>query len=51
MVARGRQFIVARNDGVKITFNADACNWDLKIVYDDDSTAIWSNVNLCKIEN
>ena len=35
---------------VKITFNTDACSWDLKVVYDDDDTAVWGNVNLCKIQ-
>ena len=37
-------------DGVNITFNTDACTWDLKVVYEeDDSTAVWSSVNLCSI--
>jgi hypothetical protein len=27
------------------------CNWDLKVVYsDDDSSAVWGNVDLCTIE-
>ncbi len=26
------------------------CNWDLKVVYtDDDSSAVWGNINLCKV--
>jgi hypothetical protein len=36
-------------EGAKITFNTDACRWDLKVVYDDDDTAVWGNVDLCKI--
>jgi hypothetical protein len=37
-------------NGVNITFNTDACVWDLKVVYEeDDSTAVWNNVNLCRI--
>jgi hypothetical protein len=30
---------------------ANTCKWDLKVVYsDDDSSAVWSNVDLCSIE-
>jgi len=25
------------------------CNFDLKVVYDDDDTATWSDVNLCEL--
>jgi hypothetical protein len=41
----------ALEDGrnVKITFNTDACSWDIKVVYDDQDETVWSNVNLCKI--
>ena len=34
---------------VKITFGTSACNWDLKVVYDDKDTSVWENVNLCSI--
>jgi len=36
---------------VDITFNdgTTSCNFDLKVVYDDDDTAVWSNVNLCDL--
>src|SRR4051794_13439439 len=36
-------------EGAKITFDTDACRWDLKVVYDDDDTSVWRNVNLCRI--
>jgi hypothetical protein len=27
------------------------CNWDLKVVYtDDSSSAVWSDINLCEID-
>jgi hypothetical protein len=27
------------------------CKWDLKVVYtDDDSSAVWSNINLCEVD-
>lgn len=29
----------------------NACIWDLKVVYtDDDSSAVWSKINLCEVE-
>ena len=36
---------------VKIDFShsADACKWDLKAVYDDKTSAVWHNINLCEI--
>ena len=36
---------------VDITFKSStsACNYDLKVVYDDDDTATWNNVNLCEL--
>ncbi|MDB5642086.1 MAG: hypothetical protein JWN07_1403 [Hyphomicrobiales bacterium] len=44
----------AMEDGAahKITFSkaGNVCVWDLKVVYDeDDSEAIWHDVNLCEI--
>ena len=41
-------------DGVqtRIRFKraGNTCRWDLKVVYSvDDSSAVWSNVDLCKI--
>lgn len=35
-----------------IHFNGGSrqCMWDLKVVYeDDDSSAVWSNIDLCKV--
>ena len=36
---------------VDITFTAPAsvCQWDLKVTYDDKTSAEWSNLNLCNI--
>lgn len=25
------------------------CKWDMKVTYDDDSTAVWEGLNLCQI--
>ena len=38
-------------DKVDITFKSGTtnCDFDLKVVYDDDDTATWSDVNLCKL--
>ena len=38
---------------VNIDFSksADTCKWDLKAVYDDKTSAVWRNVNLCKISS
>ena len=36
----------------EITFHrvGKACIWDLKVVYhDDDSSAVWHDINLCKV--
>jgi len=48
-VIKGRRF----NDGTKlhITFNhhAHAEHWDLKVVYDDNSSKEWDHLNLDKI--
>ena len=36
---------------VDITFKggSDECQFDLKVVYDDDDTATWSGVDLCNL--
>jgi len=36
---------------VDITFphHAGGCYWDLKVVYDDNTDAYWTNFNLCTI--
>jgi hypothetical protein len=36
---------------VDITFKSgsSACQFDLKVVYDDDDTATWNDVNLCDL--
>lgn len=38
-------------DSVHIRFNksADACNWDLRVKYNDGDQATWNNLNLCNI--
>ena len=38
---------------VEITFKNGAtdCAFDLKVVYDDDDTATWNDVDLCKLSN
>ncbi len=44
---------LADGEVVKITFphGGDACHYDIKVLYhDDDSTAEWSDINLCKYE-
>jgi hypothetical protein len=36
---------------IKFSRANKTCMWDLKVVYtDDDSDAVWNDVNLCKIE-
>lgn len=25
------------------------CKWDMKVIYDDGESAVWQNLNLCKI--
>jgi hypothetical protein len=38
---------------VNVHFNpkANTCHWDLKVTYsDDDSNAVWGNVDLCTVE-
>lgn len=35
---------------IRFSRDTDACNWDLKVVYqDDDSSAEWGNFDLCTI--
>src|SRR5258708_7488967 len=40
-------------DGSKVDIafksGTSACSYDLKVVYTDDDTATWSNVNLCEL--
>ena len=36
---------------VDMSESVDTCRWDLKAVYDDKTSAIWKNVNLCKISS
>jgi hypothetical protein len=43
---------LAAGDSQQIKFPAsrgDACEWDLKVTYDDDSSKEWKDVNLCTI--
>jgi hypothetical protein len=44
--------ILKNRDDVEITFkrNTRQCLWDMKVVYDDDdSSAEWSDIDLCKV--
>jgi hypothetical protein len=34
---------------IRFPHHAGGCFWDLKVVYDDDTSATWSNFNLCTI--
>ena len=34
---------------IRFPHHAGGCFWDLKVVYDDDTDAHWSNFNLCTI--
>jgi hypothetical protein len=34
---------------VDFSRSEDTCMWDLKAVYDDATSAVWHNINLCKI--
>jgi hypothetical protein len=34
---------------IKFPHHAGGCNWDLKVVYDDDTSAYWTNFDLCTI--
>ncbi|MFG1424395.1 hypothetical protein [Roseixanthobacter liquoris] len=35
---------------IKFSRNTNACKWDLKVVYsDDDSSAVWKNIDLCSV--
>jgi hypothetical protein len=47
------QDILEDGKAVNVHFNpkAQTCKWDLKVVYtDDDSSAVWQNVNLCEVD-
>jgi hypothetical protein len=35
---------------IKFNRSTSTCKWDLKVVYaDDDSTAVWKNIDLCSV--
>lgn len=34
---------------IRFPHHAGGCYWDLKVVYDDDTDAHWTNFNLCTI--
>lgn len=45
--------VLADGDAWDIKFERGdkTCKWDLKVVYaDDDSSAIWKNIDLCTVE-
>ena len=45
--------VFSNGDSWQIKFHRSAttCKWDLKVVYsDDDSSAVWDNIDLCKVE-
>ena len=36
---------------IKFHRATETCQWDLKVVYtDDSSSAVWQNINLCEVE-
>ena len=36
---------------IKFSRSVKTCKWDLKVVYsDDDSSAVWDNIDLCSVE-
>ncbi|WP_431862428.1 hypothetical protein [Azospirillum sp.] len=41
------------NDGESFELNfakgEKTCKWDMKVTYDDGETAVWQDLNLCKI--
>lgn len=41
------------NDGesfeLKFAKGEKTCKWDMKVVYDDGESAVWEDLNLCKI--
>lgn len=46
------QDVLGDGESVDIKFHRSnrSCKWDLKVVYsDDDSSAVWSNIDLCTI--
>jgi hypothetical protein len=34
---------------IKFSRSEDTCNWDIKIVDEDDDEVVWENFNLCRI--
>ena len=34
---------------IKFSRSEDTCNWDIKIVDDDEDDVVWEDFNLCKI--
>ncbi|HXC55477.1 MAG TPA: hypothetical protein VNU97_09290 [Rhizomicrobium sp.] len=34
---------------IRFPHHAGGCYWDLKVVYDDNTSAYWTNFNLCTI--
>jgi hypothetical protein len=47
----GRGNVLEDGDSTEITFRerARGCHWDLKVMYHDETTAEWSDLNLCEI--
>lgn len=45
------QDVLGDGEGVHIRFSraAKSCKWDLKVTYDDKSTAEWSGLDLCEV--
>ncbi len=45
--------MLENGNAVNIHFsrNVRSCNWDLKVVYTEDSSkAVWSDIDLCSVE-
>lgn len=34
---------------IRFSRSAQTCNWDLRVVYDDKSDAVWEGFNLCEV--
>lgn len=45
--------VLSKDDNVKINFapSTDHCQYDLKVIYTDNESAAWTNINLCTVSN
>ncbi len=44
---------LGNSERVNIRFErgASGCNWDMKVVYEDEDEAVWERLNLCEISS